>query len=81
MFKIELLIKFDKVQEAFELIEKNLVDNNSNSRLWTLYLKLKINLTGKHNENELIDSFYKSIKQVKTKVGFYYISIIVFDNY
>jgi hypothetical protein len=66
--KIETLIRFDKVQEAFDLIEKNLVNYKNNSKLWTLYLKLKINSTGKQNEKELIDSFYKSIQQVKTKV-------------
>jgi hypothetical protein len=64
------LIKFDKVDEAADVIQNYLSksEHKSNKDLLKLNLKLKIDKTDLKNETELFDTFYKSIKVIKEKV-------------
>jgi hypothetical protein len=68
ILKIEFLVKFNKSNEALELIEKGVAKYPDNIYMWVFNLKLKIDMTNQDNEEKLFECFYKSIKSVQPKV-------------
>ena len=65
---MESLIKFNKPQEAIAQLEIGLAKYATSLVLWKLYLTVKIQQTNEENQNELVELFNRSVKNVPLKV-------------
>jgi hypothetical protein len=65
---VEQMIKYEKIQEALNILNKSLNTYKSDAQLWSFYLKIKVSEnTVKRKDNELVMLFNKAIESVKSK--------------